>query len=155
MSRARVLLILAAALFIGWLGWLGYAVYAARWVEDTAPVVSRAQLVAATHLIVGDVTIGPDGLPQTDVTVREVLHGDGPVTGQTAVVRNLNKSRPPGAKAFESGPYLLAVVGEGSNFAVVGLPRSPGYEATVPDLLVIYPWSDDLRAQLRGLGVAK
>ena len=31
----------------------------------------------------------------------------------------------------------------------------PGYEATAPAVLVIYPWSDDLRTELRGLGVGK
>src|SRR5215212_5015496 len=134
MTRARALLILAAVLFVGWLGWLGYAVDAARWAANTAPVVSRAQLTAATHLLVGEVKIGDDGLPLSEVKVVEVLRGGGPAAGQTAVVRNLNKARPPGAKQFDSGPYLLAVVGEGSNFSVAGLPRSPGYEPTALDV---------------------
>lgn len=155
MTRARALLCLAAVLFVGWLGWLGYAVYAARWAPGTAPVVSRAQLAAATHLLVGEVTIGQDGVPQSDVKVVEVLRGEGANPGQVVTVRNLRNARPPGAKQFDSGPYLLAVVGEGSNYSVAGLPRSPGYEATAPAVLVIYPWSDDVRAELRTLGVVK
>lgn len=155
MTRARVLLVVAAVLFVGWLGWLFAAVYKARWAGDTAPVISRAQLVAATHLLVADVTIGDDGVPQNSAKVVEVVRGEGPTAGQTVMVRNLHNARPPGAKEFKSGPYLLAVVGEGSNYAVAGLPRSPGYEATAPSILVIYPWSDDMRAQLRGLGIVK
>ena len=155
MTRARALLALAAVLFLGWLVWLGVAVYQARWAPDTTPVVSRAQLTAATHLFVADVTIGDDGLPQNTAQVVEVIRGDGVTAGQIVTVRNLHNARPPGAKEFRSGPYLLAVVGEGGNFAVAGLPRSPGYEATAPSVLVIYPWSDGMRAQLRGLGIVK
>jgi hypothetical protein len=156
MSRARLLLVLALAAFVGWLGWLGYAVYAARYAPDKSAVLSRAQLTAATHLIVAEVTVAEDGLPAPAAKVVEVLKGNGVAPGAEVEVLNLPAAKPPGPGGFPGpGVYLLPVVREGQTgpFRVAGLPRSPGYEPAPVERPPIYRWVDATRAQLRGLGV--
>lgn len=154
MSRGRILLAVAVAAYVGWLSWLGYAVYVARW-TDKSPVVSRAQLIAATHLVVAEVTVEADGLPAPGVKVAEVLRGDGLAAGATVEVLNLPAAKPPGTADLFPGPgkYLLPLVGDGKTYRVAGLPRSPGYEPTTPVRPAVYKWDADTQAQLRGLGV--
>jgi hypothetical protein len=150
MSRARLRLVIAAALFVGWLAWLGYAVSQ----RNNAPVVSRAQLTAATHLLVAEVSVGEDGLPTPTVKVIEVLRGENVDKAQPIQVMNLPAAMPPGANGFPgAGTYLIPVIGDGLTFRVAGLPRSPGYEPVSPARPTIYLWNDATRAQLKGLEV--
>ena len=150
MTGARIRLVVAAALFLGWIGWLGYAVSQ----KGRSPVLSRAQLTAATHLVVADVAADAEGLPAPAVKVVEVLKGDGPAKGGTIEVMRLASAMPPGAAGFPGpGQYLLPLVGDGKTYRVAGLPRSPGYEATTPERPQIYVWDDETRAQLHGLGL--
>jgi hypothetical protein len=154
MSRNRVVLAVAAAAFLGWLGWLGYAVYKARFTPDRPIVLSRAQLTAATHLLVARVDVAPDGLPAPSAKVIEVLKGDGVAANVEVEVVNLPSAKPPGPGGFPGpGAYLLPLVRDGGTFWVAGLPRSPGYEPARPERPPIYAWNEDSRAQLRGLGV--
>lgn len=154
MSRARLFLIAAAALFLGWIAWLGYAVFEARYAPEPPVVVSRAQLTAATHLVVAEVAIDGEGNPVPTPRVVEVLRGDGPAAGSTITVLRLSSAKPPGAGPFPGpGVYLLPLVGEGSAFSIAGLPRSPGYEPGPIERPPIYSWNEDTRAQLRGLGL--
>ena len=148
MTLARLRLVLAALLFVGWLSWLGYAV---SW-RASVPIVSRGQLAGATHLVVVDVSADTQGLPAPMATVTQVLHGTGIAKGATIEVLNLPSAQPPIGGFAGSGQYLLPLVGEGKLFRVAGLPRSPGYDASMPTRPVIYPWSDDVRAQLKQLG---
>ena len=156
MSFARVKLAAAALLFFGWLGWLGLAV----WSKGTVQIVSRAQLTAATHLVVAEVSAGPDGQPLPRVTVTDVLlapDGDRPsgeldVEKLPAAVTPLpagGASRTPPA-----GTYLIPLVRtDAGRFRVAGLPASPGYPAAYPDRPRIYPWTADVQAQLRKMGL--
>jgi hypothetical protein len=149
MTFARIRLVIAAALFLGWIGWLAYAVSQ----KGKAAVLSRAQLTAA-DLVVGDVTIGADGLPNTTVKVAQVIRGEGVQSGQTIDVLNLRAAMPPGANGFPGdGQYLLPLVGDGKTYRVAGLPRSPGYTPPQPERPVIYPWNGDTQTQLRELGL--
>ena len=140
------------AVYLGWLGWLGYAVYGARWAADRTPVVSRAQLVGATHLLVCDVTTGADGLPEAQARVAEVLRGDGVKAGDAVAVWNLPSALPAGTDAMPAGRYLLPVVSGGAGYKVAGLPRSPGYEPADGVRPVVYRWTPGLEAALRALG---
>jgi hypothetical protein len=156
MTRARLFYIVALAAFLGWLGWLGYAVYAARYAPEKPVVLSRAQLTAATHLLVADVTVAEDGLPAPVAKVVEVVKGNGVAPGADVEVLNLPAAKPPGPGGFPGpGRYLLPAVRteQTGPFRVAGLPRSPGFEPTPVERPPIYPWTDDTRAQLRGLGV--
>lgn len=153
MTRARIQLVVAAALFVGWVSWLGYAVSQ----KGRTAVLSRAQLTAATHLIVADVVLGSDGLPASKVKIVQVLRGDGAKAGDEAEVLNLPTALPPSEKEFlGSGTYLLAVVGDGKTYNLAALPQSPGYDATTygsKSRPPVYLWTDDTRLQLKGLGL--
>ena len=63
----------------------------------------------------------------------------------------------PGGKAItQPGPFLVPVVRTGEKqFRVAGLPRSPAYEASVPERPLIYPWTEEVKAQLRTIGLVK
>jgi hypothetical protein len=154
MSGARLRLVIAAVLFVGWLAWLGYAVYHARFTPQPPVVVSRAQLTAATHLLVAEVSVGSDGLPAPTVKVLEVLRGDNVDRAQPAEVVNLPAAMPPDANGFPgAGTYLIPAVGDGHTFRVAGLPRSPGFDAVTPARPAIYLWNDTTRAQLKALEI--
>lgn len=153
MTRARIRLIVTAVLFLGWISWLGYAVLQ----RGQTAVISRAQLTGATHLVVADVEMTSEGLPDTRAKVVEVLRGDGVKAGDSIEVLNLPAARPPGAgETPKSGPFLLALVSDGKTYRVAALPESPGYPATSyspSDRPPIYRWSEETRSQLRGLGL--
>jgi hypothetical protein len=152
MSGRRLLLLLAAAAYLGWLGWLAVAVYDGR--SAPTPVVSRAQLTAATHLLVADVEVGPEGYPAGAVKVTKVLRGEGLTPGAQVEVLGLGSALPPGAEKFPgAGAYLIPAVGDGRSFRVAGMPRSPGYEPLPLARPTIYRWDADTEAQLRGLGL--
>jgi hypothetical protein len=133
MSRGKLRLAVAAALFVGWLGWLGYT--AAN--KYRGPVVSKSQAAAATLAVVAKVPAG-DGPRVVELT--DVLHGpmpEGPVT-----VSNIGDSI-----GFDGpGEYLLLLArGRGDTFAVVGPLRTPGYDqAGAP---TVYPWTPAVCAQ--------
>jgi hypothetical protein len=144
MSLARLRLVVAAVVFVGWMSWLGYAVTQ----RGTVPLVSRAQVAGATQLVVATVEKGPDGLPLATATVTEVLRGN--VAPGAIEVLNLPSARPPGVESFpETGTYLLPLTGDAKPFRVAGLPRSPGYENASSERPAIYPWTDDVRKQLK------
>ncbi len=152
MSRARILLIVATVAFVGWLAWLAVAVAQ----KGKAPVVSRAQLTAASHILVVDVQVGDDGLPKSQAKVLRVLRGEGVLPDATIEVVNMPSAMPPGASGFPgSGEYLLLLVSDGSTYRIAGMPRSPGYEPTSPVRPTIYRWGPDTEAQLCGLKVLR
>ena len=70
MTVARARLLVAAALFFGWLCWLGYLA-----ATKTNPVVvSRSQVMASTHFVLATVTIDQQtGQPSREVSVEEDL----------------------------------------------------------------------------------
>ena len=139
-ARARFAVALIA--FLAWLGWLAVAV-----AKKGDPVLSRAQLLNATHLVYAEVTVGDDGLPRATATVVEVVRGTA-LAGEIGVL-NLPAALPAGAKSFPGpGVYLLPLGGDGKTYRVVGLPRSPGYDAADPVRPVIYPATDATRVQL-------
>lgn len=148
MTAARIRLIVAAAAFLGWMSWLGSAVLQ----RGSVPLVSRAQVTGASLVLVANVSVGGDGLPVPTAKVVEVVSGNGPAVGNEIEVTNLPAAQPPGGAGFSgAGEYLLPLVpnADGKTFRVAGLPRSPGYEASTPERPLIYPWTDDVRKQLR------
>ena len=131
MTFARIRLIVAALLFLGWLGWLAYAVSQ----KGTVQIVSQAQLAAATHWVIADVTVGPDGIPLTKVAVKESRFGD-KLTG-TIEVKNLGSSATPlpvngDSRTPPAGEYLLPLVKlRDGVYEIAGLPLAglPGADA--------------------------
>ena len=164
MTAARVRLLAALVLFLGWLTWLGITVFTHR----TSPpeIVSRSQMLAATTMIVADVTVGEDGLPGDTVTVAFKLGmGLGPTSG-TVKVRNLKSAQSSLAEALQPGRHLLLLIGgENETFDIAGWPRSAGVESRFPGeevvvdkkvrnirRPVVYPWTSTVEAQLKSLG---
>ena len=78
MKAARIRLFVASILLVAWLGYLGYLVL----YERHPVVVSRSQVMASTHFVLVNITLGPDGLPVTAVTVTQDLRPLGtPISG--------------------------------------------------------------------------
>ena len=153
MNGAKVRLIVAAALFVGWLAWLGYTAAT----KNRGPVVSHVQAAATAHVIVGEITLGPGDKPALEVKVIESLKAGSPAAGTTIFVANLSD-----AKGFEGpGEYLLllsenplprSIPVNGQELpmhALVGVQRSPGYELSGGPM--IYRMSNEVRTQVKKL----
>ena len=141
----------AATLFVGWLGWLLYLA-----VDHAKPVVlSASQMAAADTFVIAEATRGPDGLPQREVKVVEVLRGpEGKHAPAGAVqVANIKSARLPYNKSFpEVGTFLLPLrrLADGT-YELVASPASPGYyENTRP---WAYPWTDEVRREAERHGL--
>ena len=150
MSFARIRLFIAAMLFFGWLAWLGVAVSQ----KGTVQIISSAQLTAATHVVVGTVTLDASGRADPKVQIREVLRSlDADKIQGVITIERVDKCVTPlpvnGSRDLAAGDYLFLLIKDGSTFRVAGLPRSPGVEASMPERPIAYPWTDDVKAQLR------
>lgn len=177
-KRNPALLIVSAALLVGWFGWLSYTALT----KSRAPVVSHAQAAGAKVPVRGTLTTGhkdlrathqfadernlqiqnllrgEDNKPSFVVTVTEQLHPTGPAVGAKIGVRNL-----PDAGGYTGpGDYLLLLVRDGDatidgapSYVLVGVPKSPGSDTGDGGAPVLYPWTDkhadDLRKQVKRL----
>jgi hypothetical protein len=151
----RLFLVVTAAAFLAWLGWLAYTVARA----GTVPIVSRAQLTAATDLIVAKVTLAQDGPPQTKVKVVQVVSGDHAKPGTEIEIDNIRSAKVQKGKdrvnPEEGHEYFIPVMFAGGRYRVAGLPDSPGYKDQANPFPVIYPWVEEVKVQLRTLGILK
>lgn len=149
MKAARIRLILAALAFLGWLGWLAMAVAQ----KGKPDIVSRAQLTEATIYVVADVAVDAEGLPIASVKVVKSLKS--PLEGNPPIidVLNIRKAAVPGKGFPGPGLYLIPLIIKDEMYVIAGLPRSPGYEAAMPDRPAIYPWNEDTQKQLKKLGI--
>jgi hypothetical protein len=151
----------ALVLFLGWMTWLGITVFTHR--THPPEIVSRSQILAATTMIVANVTVGEDGLPDETVTVAfKVGTGLGPAS-ETVKVRNLKSAQSSLAEGLQAGKHLLLLTG-GQNdlYELAGWPRSAGVESRYPSeeltnnknvrRPVAYPWTPAVEAQLKSLG---
>ncbi len=161
MFAARVRLISALVLFLTWMTWLGITVFTHR----TSPpdVLSRSQLLSASSLIVADVSLGEDGLPNETVAVVFKVGTGTAITRGSIRVRNLKSAQTTLAEKLEPGRHLLLLVGgENDLYDIAGWPRSAGVESRSPgeELMndkkvrrpVVYPWTPSVEAQLKSLG---
>ena len=156
---ARIRLIVAACLLLGWLGWLGYLAATVRGV-----VLSRPQFLISTLDVIATVQ-QVDGHPGADVVVDEVhwpTHGEEALIGKTIAVTNL-----PTVTAAEGwrgpGKYILPLVTDGAAYRVASIPYSPGYAPHTKDQngnviaihqIRIYPLTADTRRQLDSIAKA-
>jgi hypothetical protein len=145
MKFARYHLILAAVLFLGWLGWLGYLALD----HAKAVVVSHSQLLVASYVIVGEITLDASGKPSSDGKVIESSDARALPKGTTIVVDNLDEVRLPNGKPLSSGGvYLLLLTQTGTQrFQVTRAPKATSPEPGHPP--VIYPWTDEVERQVR------
>jgi hypothetical protein len=151
MNRAKLRLAIAILLFGGWLGFLAYLAL----LKANPVVVSRWQMMAATHAVVAQITLDSDGRPKVTAHVEQVFpeaSHDGPAVGQDLELPGLPKAHLPSGKPFTAGEgrYLIPLTKEaGNQFRVVALPPSPGYDFS--SRLLIYPWTPDVERQVREL----
>jgi hypothetical protein len=143
MSR-RWRLIVAAALFVGWLSYLGYAALK----KDRGPVISRAQAAAAGYAVVAVIESSEDGKPLKKVKVHELLSTKGPDAGSEIEVENLPAASD---KSGFTGPgeYLLLLTGP--PYYVVGQQRSPGNDLSGVGPPLVYRFSENVRKQFEKL----
>ena len=151
MKKSRAFLVITALAFFGWLGWLGYLAF-----DKAKPaVVSRSQVLAATHFVVVKITLDREGWPTPDVQVVQDLRPKAAPLGGKIRVRNLKTGRMPG----QSYPpdwkpdveYLLPLTRVSEDeFELTGQPPAPGEvrEKREQAKPWVYPWaSDDVRRQ--------
>jgi hypothetical protein len=124
-KAARIRLILAAAVFAGWIGWLAYlAVTASR-----PTVMSRPQILLAAYDVLAEVRAVEDG-PAPEVTIREVYWPSADpekLQGRLIMVHDLPRTAEDGWKG--PGLYLLPLTRiEDQVYHVVAVPPSPGYK---------------------------
>jgi hypothetical protein len=155
----RLRLIIALALFLGWMGYLGYAAIT----KSRSPVVSHIQAAAATFGIVADVNTDQDGKPSKKVRIIEVLYAQ-PAGGTLAAGTECEVMNLQDVRGFEGkGQYLLLLVpdqdssrnpgdpGPLPRYKLVEQQRSPGSFVTEEGKPEIYRWNDDVRKQYEKL----
>lgn len=155
MNGAKLRLVVAATLFVGWLVWLGYTAAA----KNRGPVVSHVQAAAAAHAVVAELKADAEGKPALEVKVTESLVPGSPAAGTVLYVINLAD-----AKGFDGpGEYLLLLTADpaprqipvnGKDLpmrSLVGMQRSPGYELAGTGGPLIYRMSDSVRSQFQKL----
>jgi hypothetical protein len=154
MTFARVKLVVAALAFAAWLAWLAVAVAN----KGTVQIVSPGQLTDATHLAVVAVTANDSGDVRTTASIVRVLRAPAhdPISGEIDIDR-LDKAVTPlpvnGSRRVAAGEHFVPLVKTPFGFRIAGLPRSPGFEGATLEFPVVYPWTDDVKAQLRTLGI--
>lgn len=102
MNQAKsrlILLVVAAAAFIGWLSYLSYTAL----MKNRGPVVSRVQAAAAAHAVVVELSTGAKGKPSPEAKIAESFTAGSPAAGTEIYVVNIAE-----ASGFEGpGEYLL------------------------------------------------
>lgn len=159
MTVARVRLVVAAALFFGWLCWIAYLAY-----FKTHPVVvSRSQVMAADRYVVAKVNVEPGtGALSKQVTVKQDLHPQGDPLPGTITVTNLERAEiVGGGTQFEpDAEYLLLLtpLPGGGAFELtpppgrVYRPPPPNDRRTEPGRPYAYRWdNEDVRQQFQAL----
>lgn len=145
-------LVLAVALFTGWMGYLGYLALN----RYHGPIVSHIQAAAAQVAVVAEVGATTDGKPDRTATINEVLTAPaaGLEQGRKLFIANLEVAR-----GFEGpGQYLLLLEGgDVRPFALVqphtagtSYRWNDGVDRPVPQP-VIYRWSNEIRKQFEAL----
>jgi hypothetical protein len=137
MKVPKLRLLIAGLFFFGWIGWLTYLAF-----NKTSPVViSRSQVMVATHFVLADIAIDANGQPLPSVTVAEDLRpvkGES-LTGKTILVQHLKEARLGGASDFSKpGKYLLPLNKHpDGSYDITSPPSSPGNET----LFGARPWA--------------
>jgi hypothetical protein len=141
MTGAKIRLAVAGLLFFGWLVYLGYLV-----LTKTNPViVSRSQVMAATHFVLADVTVDPaTGHPNRAVTVVRDLRPVGAPLAGTIIVMNIKDARIGGVNDFSAGgPFLLPLTplaSQKDTYELTPPPRSPGTDSLSRPRPWAYRW---------------
>jgi hypothetical protein len=143
MRFAKVRLLIAVGLLAAWIGYIAYQALA----FGRFPVVSHAQLLVSTLDVIADVRADADARPEAKVHVTEVHWParKSELVGQDITISNMEYTAGSGFNG--AGRYILPLVrGEGGDYRVAGLPRSPGFDGH--SAYFIYPDTPLTRQQL-------
>lgn len=145
MKRRRLFLILAAGLAVVWTAWLGYQ---ALTTADPV-VVSRPQIMVAP--VVVEATIEEDRANPRTASIVRIYRGHD-VLGlppEADAPKNL-RIKVRGVEEVSAGSFIMALreTENPGEFAVVPLPRSPGF-ASGGRQAPVYPATESTRLQAR------
>lgn len=141
MKAGRIRLLVAAVLMVGWLAYLGYLALG----QPKSVVVSRSQLLHATHFVKGDVVLDAANKPTALVKVSESF-GSKRIAESEIEVDNLGEARQSDGKPLSAGTYFLPLVAVGPNkYRVVSVS---GIDSS---RLTVYPWTAEVEKQVREL----
>jgi hypothetical protein len=142
MKVARIRLVIAAVLMLGWLGYLGYL---ALW-HSKPIVVSRSQLLNATHYVKAEVTTDAANKPVSPVQVIESFGGNR-IADKTIELTNIADVRLPDQKPLTAGTYFFPLVSAGpGRYRVVS-----AFSSDSQVKLIAYPWTAEVEGQVREL----
>ncbi len=142
MKVARIRLVIAAVLMLSWLGYLGYLALG----HSKPIVVSRTQLLNATHFVKAEVTTDAANKPAASVQVIESF-GANRVADKSIELTNIADVRLPDQKPLSAGTYFFPLVSAGPNRYRVVSPFSSDSQVK----LIAYPWTPEVERQVREL----
>ena len=149
MKAARLRLLLAAALFAGWIGLLAYLVVSMK--SSLPPGTSRPVVLSRPQFLVSSLDViaqvNEIDADPAEVTIREVSWPKGK-EADDMIGKKIQVSRLPECRDhwIGSGEYILALAPFGEKgYQVMPLPRSPGFPSGRPR---IYPSTPQTRRQL-------
>ncbi|MEZ6141275.1 MAG: hypothetical protein R3B84_11955 [Zavarzinella sp.] len=154
MKIGRMPMYIVGAAFAGWLCWLGYLAF-----TKTSPVVvSRAQMLDASHFLLVNVTVNEKGIPSPVVDVVEDIRPTqaGAVSGKISVL-NIEDARLHGKNQIllRDTVYLFVLQQvQGDQYRLVPMPRAPGSRYGLNSPLAkpwVYVWNDEVQRQLNQL----
>ena len=150
MKGAKVRLVVASILFVGWLGYLAFLAF-----NYSRPVVvSRSQMMIATHLAEAKIFLENDRPVRAEIIrfLGKTPEADVKPGTEPILIADLQSALQINQKPLQNeGIYLLPLVEQGkSKYALVSPPRSPGLESP-PARPLIYPFSPEVEKQVRDL----
>jgi hypothetical protein len=141
MKPAKIRLLVATLLLVGWLSWLGYL----AWTKTNPVVLSRSQIMASTHFVLAEVSIDREtGHPEPTVKLKEDLRPVGEPLPAQIRVRNIKEGRLAGKpdRFEEKATYLLMLTQSDGVYELTPPPRAPGHENPMRPRPWVYRWED-------------
>lgn len=140
MKAVRVRLIVAGILMAGWLGYLGFLALG----HSKPIVVSRSQMLYATHFVKADVSLDAEGKPVATVDIQDSFGADR-IADRTIEIDNIAHVRLPNSKPLSRGSYFLPLNRQGPGHYRVS--SAVGIEAQ--SRCTAYPWTLEVEKQVR------
>ncbi|MCE9532161.1 MAG: hypothetical protein K8T89_13730 [Planctomycetes bacterium] len=145
MKAARLRLIVAATLFVGWLFYLGYLALG----HGKAVVVSRSQLLQTVSAVKAEVTLNSAGKPNSRVEIRETIAGS-PLDAGEIEIENMGEAKLPGGKPLQvGGTFVLLLENSRVGKFRIAAPSTGQGPDSSSKLFLVYPWSQEVDGQVR------
>jgi hypothetical protein len=148
MKAARIRLVIATILFLGWLSWLGYLALPTVTARE---VLSHSQFLISQLDVIARIDADADGRPVSPMRIEEVHWPETAkdLVGKSEVVTNLKEMKDHGF--IGPGLYIVPLVKDDAAWRVAPAPRSPGYDGGSHRFPRIYPATEQNRRQLAAI----